>query len=133
MHNASACSSTCHGFVPWVVHCHSTFSLLRSLKHQHTLFVLHVHLTSSPLSDHHGNSPSFLAVIPMHSSSLGVMLRFLSLSRSQDSSSSLSYSSSSSLLQLQASTLFHLSITSINSLHSTGRCLETLHLLWRSP
>jgi hypothetical protein len=98
MHSASTCSSMCHGSFPQVVHCHSTFSLLRSLKHQHTLYVLHVHLVLSPLSNHHGNSSAFLAVMPMRSSSLGVMLRFLSLSSSQDSLSSLSYSSSSSLL-----------------------------------
>jgi len=90
MYNASACSSTCHGFFPRVVHCHSTFSLLCSLKHQHTLYVLHVHLVSSILPNHHGNSSAFLAVMPMRSSSLGVMLRFLSLSSSQDSLSSLS-------------------------------------------
>ena len=46
---------------------------------------------------------------------------------------SLSQSISSSLLQLQATMLFHLSIASMNSLHSTGRSLETLHLLWLSP
>jgi hypothetical protein len=50
-----------------------------------------------------------------------------------DSSSSLSQSSLSSLLQLQTSTLFHLSIVSMMSLHSTGSYLKTLHLLWRSP
>jgi hypothetical protein len=111
----------------------SIFSLLRSLKRQHTLFVLHVLLMSIPLPHHHGNSSAFLAVIPMRSSSLGVMLRLLSLSSSRDSFSSLSQSSSSSLLQLQASTLFHLSIASMNSLHSTGRFLETLQLLWQSP
>jgi hypothetical protein len=111
----------------------SIFSLLRSIKRQHTLFVLHVLLVSSPLPHHYGNSSSFLAVIPMHSSSLGVMLRFLSLSSSRDSLSYLSQSRSSSLLQLQASMLFHLSITSMNSLHSTGRFLETLQILWRSP
>jgi hypothetical protein len=107
----------------------SIFSLLRSLKHQHTLFVLHVLLVSSPLPHHHRNSSSFLVVMPMRSSSLGVMLRFLSLSSSRDSLSSLSQSSSSSLLQLQASTLFHLSIASMNSLHSTGKFLENLQLL----
>ena len=32
MHSASTCSSTCHGYFPQVIHCHSTFSLLRSLK-----------------------------------------------------------------------------------------------------
>jgi hypothetical protein len=107
----------------------SIFALLRSLKNQHTLFVLHVLLVSIPLPHHHGNSSAFMAVMPMRSSSLGVMLRFLSLSSNRDSLSSLSQSSSSSLLQLQASTLFHLSIASMNSLHSTGRFLETLQLL----
>jgi hypothetical protein len=60
------------------------------LKHQHTLSILHVLLVSIPLPDHHHNSSSFLVVIPMRSSSIGVMLRFLSLSNSRDSSSSLS-------------------------------------------
>jgi hypothetical protein len=78
----------------------SFFALLHSLKHQYTLFVLHVLLVSSPLPHHHGNSSAFLVVMPMCSSSLGVMLRFLSLSSSRDSLSSLSQSSSSSLLQL---------------------------------
>jgi hypothetical protein len=32
MHSAFACSSSCHGSAHRVVHCHSTFSLLRSLK-----------------------------------------------------------------------------------------------------
>jgi hypothetical protein len=90
MHSASACSSTFHGSVHRVVHCHTTFSLLHSLKHQHTLSILHVVLVSIPLPDNHGNSSSFLVVMPMHSSSPGVMLRFLSLSSSRDSSYSLS-------------------------------------------
>jgi hypothetical protein len=34
MHSASACSSPCHGSAHRVVHCHSTFALLRSLKPQ---------------------------------------------------------------------------------------------------
>jgi hypothetical protein len=67
-------------------HCHR----LTPYDHQHTLFVLHVLLMSSPLPDHHGNSSASLVVIPMRSSSLDVMLRFLSLSSSRDSSSSLS-------------------------------------------
>jgi hypothetical protein len=46
------------------------------------------HVESLP--DNHGNSSSFLVVMRMHSSSLSVMLRFLSLSSSRDSSSSLS-------------------------------------------
>jgi hypothetical protein len=68
----------------------SIFSLLCFLKNQHTLSVLHVLLVSSPLPHQHGNFSSFLVVIPMHSSSLGVMLRFLSLSSSRESLSSLS-------------------------------------------
>jgi hypothetical protein len=50
-------------------------------------FCITSHVNSS--SDHHVNSSSFLAVTPMHSSSLGVMLRFLSFTGSPDSSSSL--------------------------------------------
>jgi hypothetical protein len=80
----------CHCSPHRDIHCHSTLPPLHSLEHQHTLFVLHVLLMSSPLPDHHGNSSASLVVIPMCSSSLGVMLRFLSLSSSQDSSSSLS-------------------------------------------
>jgi hypothetical protein len=37
MHSASACSSPCHGSAHWVVHCHSTFALLRSLKPEKNL------------------------------------------------------------------------------------------------
>jgi hypothetical protein len=92
--------------------------------------LLHALPMSSALPDHHCNSSSSLAVKPMRPSSLGVMPRFLRLSNSRDSSSSLLQSSSTSLLQLQASTLFHLSIASMTSLHSTGRFLETLQLLW---
>jgi hypothetical protein len=94
--------------------------------------LLHALSMSSALPDHHCNSSASLAVKPMHPSSLGVMPRFLHLSSSRDSSSSLLQSSSTSLLQLQASTLFHLSIASMTSLHSTGRFLETLQLLWQS-
>jgi hypothetical protein len=94
--------------------------------------LLHALSMSSALPDHHCNSSSSLAVKPMRPSSLGVMLRFLHLSSSRDSLSSLLQSSSTSLLQLQDSTLFHLSIASMTSLHSTGRFLETLHLLWQS-
>jgi hypothetical protein len=90
MHSASTCSSSCHGSTHAVVHCHSTSPPLNSLEHEHTLSVLHVILVSSPLPDHHGNSSVFPAAMPMRSSSLGVMLRFLSMSSSQDSSSFLS-------------------------------------------
>jgi hypothetical protein len=58
------------------VHCHSTLPPLHSVENQHSLSGLHVLLVSSPLPDHHGNSSSFLAVIPMHSSSLGVIMIF---------------------------------------------------------
>jgi hypothetical protein len=133
MCNASACCSPCHCSSFWDVHCHSTLPQLHSLEHQHALLVLHVLLMLSPLPDHHHNSSASLVVIPMRSSSLGVMLRFLSLSSSRDSSSSLSHSISFPLLQLQAPALFHLSIVSTNRLHSTGGCLETLQLLWQSP
>jgi hypothetical protein len=95
--------------------------------------LLHALPMSSALPDHHCNSSTSLVVKPMRPSSLGVMPRFLSLSSSRDSSSSLSQSSSFPLLQFQAPAVLHLSITSMDSLHATGRCLETLHLLWRSP
>jgi hypothetical protein len=83
----------------------------------------------SDLPDHHHNSSASLVVKPMRPSSLGVMPRFLILSSSRDSSSSLSQLSSFPLLQFQAPTVLHLSIASMNSLHATGGCLETLHLL----
>jgi hypothetical protein len=89
--------------------------------------------SSSPLvkcsPDHPCISSACLSIRSMCPSSLGVMPRFLHLSSSRDSSSTLLQSSSTSLLQLQASMLFHLSITSMTSLHSTGRFLETLQLL----
>jgi hypothetical protein len=89
MRNASACSSQCHGSAHRVVHCHSTFPPSCSLKHLsdflHSASPSHVESSG----DHHGNSSSFLAVTPMRSSSLGVMLRFLSFTGSPDSSSSL--------------------------------------------
>jgi hypothetical protein len=69
-------------------------------------FVLHLFVMSSPLLDHHGNSSSSLVVSSMRSSSLVIMLRFLSFSGNRDSSSSLSQLSLSSLLQLQSSILF---------------------------
>jgi hypothetical protein len=101
----------------------------------HPLFTILLHALPmlSALPDHHCNSSASLAVKPMHPSSLGIMPRFLSLSNSQDSLSSLSQSSSFTLLQFQAPTVLHMSIASMNSLHSTGRCLKTLHLLWKSP
>jgi hypothetical protein len=58
---------------------------------------LHALPMSSALLDHHCNSSASLAVKPMRPSSLGVTKRFLCLSSSRDSSSSLSQSSSSPL------------------------------------
>jgi hypothetical protein len=89
MRNAYACSSQCHGSSHRFVHCHSTFPPSCSLKH---LSAFH-HFTSpshvESFGDHHGNSSYFLAVTPMLSSSLGVMMRFLSFNSSPDSSFSL--------------------------------------------
>ena len=100
----------------------------------HPLFIMLLHALPmlSALPNHHYNSSASLAVKPMRPSSLGVMPRVLRLSSNQDSSSSLLQSSSTSLLQLQASMLFHLSIASMTSIHSTGRFLETLQLFWQS-
>jgi hypothetical protein len=109
------------------------FILCVHLLHPLFIMLLHALPMSSALPDHHCNSSASLAVKPMHPSSLGVMPRFLSLSSSRDFSSSLSQSSSFPLLQFQAPTVLHLSIASMNSLHAIGRCLKTLHLLWRSP
>jgi hypothetical protein len=86
---------------------------------------------SSALPVHHRNSSASLAIKPTRPTSLGVTLRFLSLSGRCDSSSSLAQSRLTSLLQSQASTLFQLSITSMASPHSTGRFLQTLPLLWK--
>jgi hypothetical protein len=61
---------------------HSPLPPLHPLEHQHTLVVLHVLLVSSPLPHHHHNSSAFLVVIPMRSSSLGVMQRYHSMSTS---------------------------------------------------
>jgi hypothetical protein len=47
-----------------------------------SLTLLHFLLMSSTLPDHHCNSSASLAVHPTHPASLGVMLRFLSLSGS---------------------------------------------------
>jgi hypothetical protein len=44
MHSASACSSPCHGSAHRVVHCHSTFSLLRLLKPQKEKTAFHFYL-----------------------------------------------------------------------------------------
>jgi hypothetical protein len=112
----------------FVLHSYSLCALVHAL----STMLLHALTMLSALPDHHCNSSASLAVKPMHPSSMGVMPRFLHLSCSRYSSSSLLQSSSTPLLQLQASTLFHLSIASMNSLHSTGRCLETLQFLWQS-
>jgi hypothetical protein len=114
--------------VPSSLLCSHTYSLCAPCACYLTM-LLHALSMSSALPDHHCNSSTSLAVKPMHPSSLGVMSRFLHLSSSRDSLSSLLQSSSTSLLQLQASMLFHLSIASMTSLHSTGRFLETLQLL----
>jgi hypothetical protein len=143
MHHSSSVHFSCCTLPPSTHLNHSQQHPISSL---FCIFILSVHLLhplftmllhalpmSSALPDHHCNSSASLAVKPMRPSSLGVMPRFLSLSSSRDSSSSLSQSSSFPLLQFQAPTVLHLSIASMNSLHATGRCLETLHLLWRSP
>jgi hypothetical protein len=103
------------------------------LVHILSTILLHALPMLSVIPDHHSNSSASLVVKPMRPSSLGVMPRFLSLSSNRDSSSSLSQLSSFPLLQFQAPTILHLSIASMSSPHSTGRCLETLHILWRSP
>jgi hypothetical protein len=91
-HSSSLCFSCC------------TLLLLHSLitlnnNNPHLFFVLHTYSLCAPcacylamllhalsmssaLPDHHGNSSASLAVKPMRPSSLGVMLRFLSLSHS---------------------------------------------------
>jgi hypothetical protein len=143
MHHSSFVNLNCCTLPPSTCPNHSQQHPISSL---FCIFILSVHLLhplftmilhalpmSSALPDHHCNSSDSLAVKPMCPSSLGVMPRFLSLSSSQDSSSSLSQLSSFPLLQFQAPTVLHLSIASMNSLHATGKCLETLHLLWRSP
>jgi hypothetical protein len=106
------------------------FILCVHLLHPLFTMLLHALPMSSALPDHYCNFSVSLAVKPMCPSSLGVMLRFLSLSSSRDSSSSLSQSSSFPLLQFQDPTVLHLSIASMNNLHATGKCLETLNLLW---
>jgi hypothetical protein len=125
MHSASACSSPCHGSAHRVVHCHSTFALLRSLKPQkencisllsipHLLLISEFYLTLRILLVSHCaycNFPFFTVQLIFHSEqptthSHCVFLlyttttsvtpqnprttRFLSLSNSRDSSSSLS-------------------------------------------
>jgi hypothetical protein len=67
----------------------------------------------SPLPDHTLNSSSSLAIMLSLFFISGRYVEILWL-----------------LWQLQSSTLFHLSIVSMMSLHSTGSYLETLHLLW---
>jgi hypothetical protein len=132
MCNPSACTSPLHVPPHRDLEYHSSFPPLHFLDHPPPLSILHALFMSSAMPDHHCDSSASLAVKSMCSSPLGVMPRFLSLFSSRDSSSSLSQSSSFSLLQLQASTLFHLSIASMNSLHSTSICLEPLQHLWKS-
>jgi hypothetical protein len=107
----------------------SIFILCVHLLHPLYTMLLHALSRSSAFPDHHCNSSASLAVKPMHPSSLGVMSKFLSLSSSRESSSSLSQSISFPLLQFQDPTVLHLSIASMSSLHATRRCLKTLHLL----
>jgi hypothetical protein len=66
------------------------FILIVHLLHPLFTMLLHALPMLSALLDHHYNSSASMAVKPMRPSSLGVMPRFLSLSRSRDSSSSLS-------------------------------------------
>jgi hypothetical protein len=82
-----------HESLSIVVTISSLFYLLILCVHLlHPLLTMLMHALpmSSALPDHHCNSSASLAVKPMHPSSLGVMPRFLSLSSSRDSSSSLS-------------------------------------------
>jgi hypothetical protein len=143
MHHSSSVHFSCCTLLPSTHLNHSQQQLISSL---FCIFILSVHLLHplftmllhalpmlSALPNHNCNSSASLAIKPLHPSSLCVMSRLLSLSSSQDSSFSLSQSSSFPLLQFQAPTVLHLSISSMNSLHATGRCLETLHLLWQSP
>jgi hypothetical protein len=79
-------------------------------------FVLRIFIMPSPLPDNTPNSSSPLAITLSLFFIHGRYAKTLWL-----------------LWKLQSSTLFHLSIVSILSLHSTDRYLETLQLLWRSP
>jgi hypothetical protein len=81
MHSASTFSSPCHDSAHWVVHCHSTFSLLRSLKTQkencislfsipHLLLISEFYLTLRILLVSHSaycNFPFFIVQIIFHS------------------------------------------------------------------
>jgi hypothetical protein len=139
MHHSSSVYFSCCTLPPFMRMNHSQQQPISSmfyilivsvhLVHAKCVMLLHALPMSSALPDHHRNSSASLAVKPMCPSSLGVMPRFISLSSSQASSSSLSQSSSFPLLKFQAPTVLHLSIASMNSLHFTGRCLKTLHLL----
>ena len=79
-------------------------------------FVLHIFIMPTPLPNHTPNSLF----------SLTIMLSLFFISCFYPEILWL-------LWQLQSSTLFHLSIVSMMSIHSTGSYLETLHLLWWSP
>ena len=108
MHHSSSVHFICYTLPPFTHLNHSQKHPISSL---FCIFILSVHLLHplftillhalpmlSSLPDHHCNSSTSLVVKPMHPSSLGVMPRFLSLSNSWDSSSSLSQSSSFPLL-----------------------------------
>jgi hypothetical protein len=87
-----------HSQQPLISSLFYVFILSMHLLHPLFTMLLHSLPTSSALPDHHSNSSSYLAFKTMRPSSLGVMPRFLSLSSSRDSSSSLSQSSSFPLL-----------------------------------
>jgi len=103
--------------------CTIYISLLCILCMQYSPFLcMLIPSQSLPPLECSGWSSSYLFIFtgsfPTCSTSLDVMLRFLSLSGSWDSSSSLWQSSSPSLFQLQASMPIQLSIPSKNSLPS---------------
>jgi hypothetical protein len=132
LHSASLYTPESLSTTPPISSLFIIFILSVHLLHPLFTMLLHALLVLSALPNHHHNSLASLVVKPMHSSSLSVMPRFLSLSSSSKSSSSLSDSSSFPLLQFQAPTIVHLSIVYMNTLHFITRCLETLQLLWRS-
>jgi hypothetical protein len=108
MHHSSSMHFSCFTLPPSTHLNHSQqppisslfFVFILSMHLLHPLFTMLLHPLpmSSALPDHHYNSSASLVCKATHPSSLGVMPRFLSLSNSQDSSSSLSQSSSFPLL-----------------------------------
>jgi hypothetical protein len=110
MHHSSSVHFSCCTLPPstHLNHSSTTTTLISSLffilivsvhlVHSLCVMLLHTLPMSSALTDHHCDSSASLAVKPMRPSSLGVMPRFLSLSSSRESSSSLSQSSSFPLL-----------------------------------